>query len=150
MPARLRREDSCVSKSIPGVQIRKEALQCAGKTSLTMALFVSRLDECPAITLKKKKNHYLPKSPLNPTFIETTLLINQSDLQPLSLQEYYRLCSPQRCSHSIMVSLIGFVQLVIHWDSCWVTNNGGTRCTPHTAHRVQSGPLTKTHLAHRA
>lgn len=34
------------------------------------------------------------------------------------------------CSWRRTVSLIGFVQLVIHWDSCLVTNNGGTRHTP--------------------
>lgn len=29
-------------------------------------------------------------------------------------------------SSDIMVSLIGFVLVVIHWGSCWVTNRGGT------------------------
>lgn len=48
---------------------------------------------------------------------------------------------PSRCpSDSITVSLIGFVQLVIHRDSCWAAHSAGTWCA-HTlthTHRIQS------------
>lgn len=45
---------------------------------------------------------------------------------------------------------MGFVQLVIHWDSCWVTNKWGTRQTPHTAHRIQSGSHHTSNPEHKA
>lgn len=61
---------------------------------------------------------------------------------------YCRLWSPPSSSDSIMVPLIGFVQLVIHWDSCWVTNNVGTRCAPQAAHRIQSGSPRDPHSLH--
>lgn len=50
-------------------------------------------------------------------------------------------CVCVRARHSssdIMVSLIGFVLLVIHWDSCRVTNRRGTRSPSAGTHRVRS------------
>lgn len=58
-------------------------------------------------------------------------------------------CVPHSFTDSIMVSLIGFVQLVIHWNSCWVTNNRRTRYSSVSTPR----PIRlseKTHLAHGA
>lgn len=57
---------------------------------------------------------------------------------------------PSRCpSDSITVSLIGFVQLVIHRDSCWAAHSAGTWCAhtlSHTHTASNQSPGGNSHI----
>lgn len=112
---RLRTRDLCVSKTIPGLWGKKRNEVPAREdpendTGLFEVGFKSRK--------KNSVNHEIKRLINTPNWAAGSLLC---------VQEYGVFVCSRSFSESTMVSLIGFVQLVFHRDSCWVTNNGGTR-----------------------